>query len=73
MPGTRLYGLKKFSVFFPAFVSAKEGDATKRPTQPPINPPYKQFMDMRRGVAGSLPAPPQGTPLSEHPADLATA
>lgn len=58
---------------YPAAAKAKEGDATKRPTQPPINPPYKQFMDMRRGVAGSLPAPPQGTPLSEHPADLATA
>jgi len=38
---------------------------TITPTQTPINPPYKQFIDMRRGVAGREPAPKQGTPLQE--------
>jgi tRNA (cytidine32/guanosine34-2'-O)-methyltransferase len=37
------------------------------PSQPPINPPYKQFLDMRRGIAvQGREAPPQGTPLPEH-------
>jgi len=40
----------------------------KAPTQAPINPPYKQFLDMRRGVAGETPAPKQGTNLSTQPA-----
>ena len=35
--------------------------ASKAPAQGPINPPYKQFLDMRRGTAGDEPAPPQGT------------
>eukprot|EP00039_Didymoeca_costata_P000064 m.44000 g.44000 ORF g.44000 m.44000 type:complete len:380 (-) comp10032_c0_seq1:2573-3712(-) len=40
--------------------------ASLPPTQEPINPPYKQFLDMRRGVAGDKPVPKQGTPLPEH-------
>jgi hypothetical protein len=50
------------------------GEATKSapPTQGPINPPYKQFLDLRRGVAGSTPAPVQGTPLPEHRHQLET-
>ena len=39
------------------------GAETKGPTQPPIHPPYKHAIDMRRGEAGPTPAPPQGTPL----------
>eukprot|EP00041_Stephanoeca_diplocostata_P012498 m.209409 g.209409 ORF g.209409 m.209409 type:complete len:311 (-) comp18980_c0_seq3:184-1116(-) len=36
------------------------------PTQVPINPPYKQFLDMRHGLAkDGQEAPPQGTPQLE--------
>ena len=39
--------------------------APKAPVQSAINPPYKQFLDLRRGVAGEKPAPPQGTARPE--------
>eukprot|EP00035_Acanthoeca_spectabilis_P025362 m.458083 g.458083 ORF g.458083 m.458083 type:complete len:339 (-) comp21420_c0_seq1:112-1128(-) len=48
------------------------GAKSLAPTQPPINPPYKQFLDMRHGVAvDGAEAPPQGTPLPEHAAAAA--
>ena len=42
---------------------ARDG-ASRPPTQPPIHPPYQQFVGMRQGTANpEAPAPPQGTPL----------
>eukprot|EP00038_Savillea_parva_P000925 m.99975 g.99975 ORF g.99975 m.99975 type:complete len:309 (+) comp10327_c0_seq5:137-1063(+) len=51
---------------YPAPSEGSKGAASLAPTQAPINPPYKQFLDMRHGTAvEGAEAPPQGTPLSK--------